>query len=224
MADLWKHAPGWAKIAGYDNVQWSADCASHPTNQWRRLEQQPVVGNPYALAFYSVDVPSDKAPFWVLFLPPSSSENGWDEFPDELALSCVVQCQLVKRLESYAYDYRVTTERGQCYVHWARVTTLGVIGLPHLSERFEPDASAVPMPIRLGRTARKNTGGGFTLFDWNFESDLGVWTVCRSSGTGHALILCGDWGRDYHFFYAGNRPLTHAEFDLMERGFPHDAR
>ena len=208
MSDLIVSRPKWARVTGFDNVEWSLECTPRPDPQWSRLEASPVSGGRYGL------VGGQRLPrgsFWVLFRPALSALNGWLEFPAELGSSCVVCCQWEESLG--VFDWGVYGKR-----YGEIVTVEEVIGLRDLAKRFSPDQSgAVPELPSQGRL--RAVWEDLTLFDGNLEGDVAGFLVCRCVNGSHTLLLHGESVWRESFFSAGNRPLSVSEYSSLEKRY-----
>ena len=132
--------------------------------------------------------------FWLLFMPPQSYLNGWDEYPDEIDKSAVVKCQF----ES------VISQNSECA--WIHVKVLDVIPLSELCSRF---------PVKKCNKYLEfiKSMSNFDVFEynnwihysWNGQSDIGEWGLIRKHESGsYRMVLFCQWGFRDNDVYCGN--------------------
>jgi hypothetical protein len=204
--NLKKYKPAWARIAGYDaGVAWMGEGRVTQNKSAMSMVEPPVAGNDYTL---EVTFPFRTGPgdhFWVLFQPPDSAINGWEDFPHELECSRVVQCRPAE-----------VTKRNKksCGL---LVNVLDSIGFREIANRF-PKGSG-PVPPYPGKRNIRITWKDLIYLTANLESDAAAWFICRRQGEQSTMLLYGTSGRHEDFFYAGHRPLHTAEFKSLENDF-----
>ena len=170
------------------------------------LNTLPDVGSRHTLQLKHPFVATDQEPFWMLFEPVLSRVNGWDEHPEEIARSGLVQCRLVELVS--ADDYRPV-------VVVAVVQTVVMTGLrdhfpqtDHGALTVEPERVVMEVVVR----------GGLVWRSWSMQSDVGGWGVYLPGDDDWALVLSCQWGFHESHVFAGHRRLTDDE--AGERGLP----
>jgi len=185
--------PDWAQLHGFD------DCVV-----WLDTAQLPQPGAHHRLHVRHPFHASHAVPFWVLYRPPRSALNGWDEHPEELSSSGIVECRLC--------EDRGPDGRGQ----QLQVQILRAVSLDMIPERF-PRQSTAPrasLPAEPeGMSLDVLRWEGFTLRSWSVQSDLGQWALYLKQHAQHRLILSGSWGFHDSTIFAGCRILTASEAD-----------
>ena len=185
-------SPAWAQVSGFEAcVQW-LDTPGLPTPGARsRLH----VGSPFRA--------NEAEPFWALYMPPLSFLNGWEEHPEEIEATGIVECRLREDLGPDGRGRQVVVEV-------LRSVSLGAIPSTFPAEASPQEASLPwepthPPPIEVLRWK------GFTVRSWNAESDLGGWAIYMKLGSQFALILTGSWGFHESAIAAGCRLLSAKE-------------
>ncbi|MDG1478732.1 MAG: hypothetical protein P8R54_04040 [Myxococcota bacterium] len=185
--------PDWAEIRGFE------DCVD-----WLDTAQLPQAGAHHRLHVRHPFRATHGVPFWVLYRPPRSALSGWDEHPEELSSSGIVECRLCADLGPDG--------RGQ----QIRIEVLQAVYLDMIPARFSPEdtASYAPLPAEPSGMSRDVLcWEGFTLRSWSAESNLGQWALYLSQHAKHVLILSGSWGVHDSTIFAGCRILTSSEAD-----------
>jgi len=89
--------PADTKIWGFQHVEWR-EPDEHPTQEphWPRNLNCPVAGQTRWVRIENWHRTVIGARLWLLYRPGLSHFNGWDEHPEELDLSAIVECELVE--------------------------------------------------------------------------------------------------------------------------------
>jgi hypothetical protein len=204
MPDLFDNPPIWVWASGYDDVQWSDECVPHSDYLWPRMEVPPVVGGRYGL-WSTHRLPCDS--FWVLFRPNPSALNGWSEYPAELGSSCVVCCRWERGLGEF--------DCANGKMHGEAVTVTKVVPIHELT-RLIPAIESGPVPEVPTRTTYRTDWEDLTLFECSVEGDFGGYVACQNLNGKHTLLLYSEFDFGPSYFWAGNRPLSNAEYRMME--------
>ena len=133
--------------------------------------------------------------FWFLYQPGLSFYNGWDEYPEELNQSAMIQCRFEKILTQNEYsatisviitEVRMLRDLYQYYPEHVR---------PDLFEKFEPS------DVRPSSFSYQE----WFHDEWNIQGDLGKWKLFFTDETGKQhLILMGRWDTHRDDIYIGN--------------------
>lgn len=183
--------PPWATIRGFE------DCAV-----WQDAERLPLPGDSHRLRVRYPFRARSVEPLWVLFRPALSALNGWDDHPDELPASGIVECVLRE-------DLGPSGRRHLIRVQVLRAVPLGA--LPSAFPAGETPAVA-PLPAEpQGMRGDVLRWGDFTFCEWSAQSSVGEWTIYQHLGDRHALTLSAAWGIHHSVMFAGCRILTPAE-------------
>jgi len=155
------------------------------------------------------------APFWLLFEPAPIFFNGIDCKTASAAASVrVVHCRSVDYLAA-----RVSRPDRRADTREIEIEILESLSLEAIAERFEPVLGApndLPL-LHLPRCDPPITAGGANWYDGAFEGDIGAWLVERRVASRRTVLLGGDWSYDHDIFYAGCRPLSAQEIELLDR-------
>jgi len=187
---------GFAIIAYDGMVEWpAASDGVPPVNDcvWARAAAMPLKGVVHP-AF--VRFPFDFAVgerFWTLFMPALSCLNGWEEYPDEINVSAIVQC----RFESII-------EQGEDGA-WVQLLVMDAIPLTALSERFP----AVHCDKYLRGITENPLHAVFAhkewvLHSWSVQGDCGEWGLLQRRGNAYHMVLYGEWGFHERNVHCGN--------------------
>jgi len=187
-------APAWSRIAGLDDLEWSAGSEARQGPDWTRLQTAPRAGARVVLVSPRA-LPAGT--FWALFCPPLSSANGWEEHPAELTGSAVVRCE-------------VKVDLGRDDQGWqAAAAVLETVLLTDLADHFAPDRSGAVPPLPGRRT--RFACGDVTVVGGNLEGDVSGELVFLPRDGGLALVLHRESVFRESGFVAGHRPLSAAE-------------
>ncbi len=122
--------------------------------------------------------------FNVLFLPANSALNGWEEAPEELGLSAIVNC---------VFEKVVSDDEYQAFIE---ISVNRVILLTELCERYPCSKAESLFAGGFGELLKQE----FTWRDWEYYSfdaqgDCGDWRLIFTDGKGtrHLILQC-DWG------------------------------
>lgn len=199
-------APAWARVSGFDTVIWLEGRLDPNKEEVPALDERPRAGGDYWLLAAAPFCARAGEDFWSLFTPALSCYNGWSEYPDELARVALVRCELLETAEAAKESERQL-----------RVKVKSVVGVEQLAGHFPADAAgAVPEIPSGSRTAGRVERGALTLYEGNFESDLGGWIITH----GPAIVLSGSWSFHEDDFFAGHRPLSTEEETKLKAQFP----
>lgn len=195
--------PTWAQICGFDYcVEW-ADNTQLPLNI------QPVEGEIYKVRVRKKFVKDFDRPLWVLYLPCLSSINGWDTHPDEIALSCLVQVEMINLCE--AIDF----------YSWIAVKAQRVIPFTEIYQTFRANytgSSCWMLEQLLEQDSyNKTTWQEWTFISASMQSDVGAWIICQNLDSYPTLLIYGESDFEKQCFFAGCRPLTVDEWTLLNR-------
>jgi len=185
-------------IAYDEMLEWSdfTDEAPEPEErQWVRSGTAPSVGE---IRIVNVQCPFNFAigeEFWVLYQPPWSALNGWEDFSSEIELSALVRVCFTHILSQA--DFHA----------WIQVLVTDVIPVGEICDRFParrardkkqlPDWSMFPQDPAV-------TFGKFALYTWNKQSDVGGWYLVQTRGLRRHIILYDEWSFHYDNVYCGN--------------------
>jgi hypothetical protein len=193
--------PSWARLSGFAGcLRWLAEAPTGGIDSLSPLclPEAPAAGAEHWLA---VGKPFHAAlgdELWCLYQPPLSYYNGWDDRPDELALSALARCKVLALRDVRAHS---------AIVH---VLVTDVLAFPRIAERF-PAGETIGATLleqivpRVRRQASRS--GHFSYLDFNLESDVGTWAVIESRQDREYLIVAGEWGWHEDHLFAGNSPL-----------------
>jgi hypothetical protein len=197
--DMWKR-PEWAQIEVVDDVEWSATSEPRFEESLLRLDVCPEFGGKYAIHVLALDLVEDV--FWVIFRPALSALNGWDEAPEEIEKSAIVEVKVVQRFLD----------------GWIRIEVLQVVGLSDIARTLGPShAGTVGYWARGTQYSLSHAEcGSWRYVDWNCQSDAGYWLLWRDSPVESAIVMYGYFMTGERCrAYAGNRVLTSLERDEL---------
>jgi hypothetical protein len=216
----WRDELAWARVAGFGHIiEWAADINQVESYEmrpargkdfWLRLKTPPITQSEYVLRVSS-PVTIYNQPFWVWFEPELSFLNGWDDQPEEIALSCLVKLELIEVLKH------------QGSTGWIKAQVLDVLKLEDLVERFPENNSGKAAPY-LNWMIPDSDGYAYTRVDWEEFSYIGVspreggahaWVICRREEQFVRLLVYGESDLDRNGVFAGNRLLTMEEWQLL---------
>jgi hypothetical protein len=166
----------------------------------------PAVGEEHVLVVgfpFQADL---EQPFWLLYQPPRVVLNGWDDCPDEIVSSALIQCSPVE-----VTDFG--TDRASIRVR--------------VSDRVMVPEIAGKLPVTQATTALLRTyddhhgwlsrSGRYTHLSINIESDAGSWTLVERRDGDDFIVLGGDWGWHVDTFAATNLRLTADDTRILAR-------
>ena len=195
MADL-----PWASFSGYggQEVRWHlTEKGALGVGGYDYPEITPRPGQMLWIVF-DVAVPQAPQSFWCLFEPRPVDLNGWG--PDErhlLADIAIVRIRILNNLQ-------VTGSRGVAQVEVEDVCSLATLAqLPPapapLSESHWSDFGRLRTEILRSQ--------GYILLSFNFEGDLGAYSVISDDPQGRFLLIHGLWGVRQDHMWAGRVAL-----------------
>lgn len=205
--NLFKYKPSWASVAGYDNrcVAWIGEGLVTKNKSVIRMTEPPAAGKNYTLEVNHPFRARLLEDCWTLFQPWDSAVNGWEEHPHELEFSRIVKCQPVDVIKKNERSY------------WVAINVLDSIEFTEISNRFAKGSGPIPLypKSRMLRLDWKN----LIYFHGNLEGDVAAWFICQKQDEQVTMLLYGisEWHKN--FFYAGNRPLSVDEFNILEKDF-----
>ncbi len=196
--------PTWASLWAYDNVTWS-EFAPASTDKLLWPSVTPILNDTYFIRVQQPFLSSDRnfRP-WILFQPPSSALNGWDDAPDEIPPSSFVRVKLLD-VFSAAKDFA-----------WLKVHVLEILPLAQVVTTFDPHPppETSPLDLLLSEPSSRKTSavsGDFAYISYCGEGDLGEWIVCQKWQSRWRLIIMGEWSFHFDFIYVGQRLLNEKE-------------
>ncbi|MDE7361581.1 MAG: hypothetical protein K2N38_06585 [Oscillospiraceae bacterium] len=161
---------------------------------WLRSDKIPEVGE---RRFIKVRPPFSQNigdSFNVLYSPALSSNNGWEEYPEELSSSAVVGC---------VYEKTVGADE---FCAWIEVTVENVIPFPELYKHYPCRKVSSLFEGGFGEYAKLS----FRWQNWEFytfsaQGDCGEWRLIfiDSEGKRH-LLMFYEWGWHDGFVQLGN--------------------
>lgn len=201
--------PPWAGLTAFESPRWSADAPPNLPDSLLLLDEQPREGSEYYL---QVSPPFhlsglDDAP-WLLFMPANAAQSGWEEYPEEIPCSALVQIR-VSDIISQSID-----------TAWLRVRAERVLPIANLFDAFKSQSADLPLEIRVLPSFANSTRTTFldyALISCNLEGDVGEWVLCQKSGSHWHLLLYGEWGFHHDFVHAGHRILKPEEWRALSR-------
>jgi hypothetical protein len=170
------------------------------------LEKAPERGEQHwLLVRFPFTAVSGKA-FWCLYQPPASYYDGWEERPEAIPETSVIECRLLEIADDNAESAKI------------RVEIL----------------RSVPVPEIAGSFASIERGGNnFAMFEswrsevsrfdrywhlsYSFEGDAGSWAIVERRGDEDRLLLHGDWAWHMDWFTVDNRRLSESETAMLAR-------
>lgn len=183
-------------IHAYDNIlEWSDFGDVVPALEdkiWVRSDTKPLQNE---IRIVKVHFPFNfelGEQFWVLFEPALSFFNGWDEHPNEINQSSIVNCR---------FDSIISTNETSA---WIRVKVLDVM-LNEFCNKF----SSVIYNNKFSWINDKKTDcfiyENWSFYSWSAQGDLGEWalTYKDTCNVEHIILYC-EWGFHYDDVYCGN--------------------
>ncbi|MBY0552428.1 MAG: hypothetical protein K2W95_34425 [Candidatus Obscuribacterales bacterium] len=188
--------PKWARLTFIDDVEWSESQEAHYDDVWLRPDKPPPQGTARAIKLL---MPPPQAPsFRVIFRPALSALNGWEEHPEEIESSALVEVEVQAKLEN----------------NWILVDVRNVLPFAELSDYFPPSAEddIDELLDKLYASTVHVQSKNWHFVHSDIESDAGFWTVFTDDGVTLSILLYG------HYMigsapqaYAGNRLLSDEE-------------
>ncbi|WP_314303668.1 hypothetical protein [Brevibacillus parabrevis] len=186
-------------IVGFENdvMEWSDFENEVPpldAPHWVRSDRPPVQGQVRTVKVYHPFHMQAGEPFWMLYTPLSSSLNGWDSHPEEIAQSAFVQCSI-----------ECVIARNECQA-WLQVKVLEV-RMIHDFDRYFPARNGNDGYLDDFRMFRNPSICHYR--NWLFisagaEGDLGVWGLVKQIHSRYHMLAFGDWGFHKNTVFGGN--------------------
>jgi hypothetical protein len=206
----------WAALWGFAGcIRWLAEQPAAGVDSLSPLclPEAPTLGDEHWLAVGKPFHAALEQEFWCLYQPPRSYYNGWDDQPDEMALSALARCRPLA-FRDVGSDNAI--------VH---VLITDLLAFPDIGKRFAVGETIdAPALEQLVPSARREATrlSNFTYLDFNFEGDLGAWAIIERRQDREFLIATGEWGWHEDHLFAGNSPLdeqaTQALHQILEAG------
>ncbi len=208
----------WAKLCGYDNS--CIHLCQEPDERAQEtirinpaliarhqfIDTAPEAGKSYIACVSHPFIAQKAEPFWFLFQPPFTLENGWEENPEEIYYSHLVHAVLDRVLHRDKHFALII------------VTVQELMSISAIHELFPEttDASVfAKFDDEFARRAAWVRWLNYVYVYWNLESDVGVWWLFRQDQPlAHEparLVLQGHWGWHDALIWAGNHRLSEAE-------------
>lgn len=143
---------------------------------------------------------------WVLFMPPLSFFNGWEEYPEEIDQSALVNF----RLE------RILSQNNQSA--WIEIEVLDVVLLSKLEERF-PAVTLDHLIEEIFRySVHKIETDDWIELSWNDEGDIGgYWLIKKHNDEKGSLVVYSEWSFHYSTVYAGNISVSKEQMQQLKK-------
>lgn len=132
--------------------------------------------------------------FNVLFQPADSALNGWEEAPEELERSAIVNC---------VFEKIVGADEHQA---WAEVFVIGVIPLPRLHSRCPCQKTSSLFAGGFGKLLKQEFAWkNWTYYSFDAQGDCGDWRLIFTDDCGvrHLILQC-DWSWHGGYVLFGN--------------------
>jgi hypothetical protein len=132
--------------------------------------------------------------FWLLFVPGTSFFNGWEEHPEEIDQSAIVQC----RFDDILYRNEHNT--------WIEIKILDVIPLLNIVEKFPSKKDTGYLDsLKSNEYSNVFEYKHWIYYSWSAQGDLGGWGLIYKHSSGkNYMILFSEWSFHYDNVYCGN--------------------
>ncbi len=175
---------GFSDVAFDCAEWWSFQGELPPLSEhiWERLDILPTVGE---MRIIKVSAPFDCGigeTFRMLFQPALSHFNGWDEHPEELERSAIVECRFDKILESDLHQA------------WISVKVISVTMLRDICKMYP--SRKVPEWNHLFHVEKEDyfQWRNWELFSWSAQGDVGEWWLIYTDESHiRHLVLLFEW-------------------------------
>ena len=194
------------EIAGFARAAAWLAAATAPEGRVLLLERAPEKGE---LHWLSVQLPfaaDADTSFWSLYQPPMVFYNGFDDQPQEIALSALIECRLIEVGEHDANAGLV------------RVEVLRSLPVPAIGDlrAFTESASNLFDLLDSERTWLSRHDR-FSHISFDVEGDAGCWAIVERRGDADFLLLHGEWSWHEDSFRVANRRLQDRETAVLAR-------
>lgn len=199
------------EIAGFErSIEWLSAAPISNGADVPLLARAPAVGERHWVSVRFPFTGDSASPFWSLYRPPAAHFDGWDEVPEDIPGSAVVECRLDAISE--AGPERATI----------RVAVLRTIPVPAIGGAFPAaDVSRRLLETYDSRLTCVSRWERFTHFSYSLEGDVGSWALVERRGGADFLILRGDWSWHRDWFTASNWRLGTADAAVLTRPSDH---
>lgn len=163
---------------------------------WSHADALPKAGERRIIkvGFYTPFTGDIGDSFNVLFSPADSALNGWDEAPEELELSAIVNC---------VFEKVVSSDEFQAFIE---ISVNRVITLAELCERYPCSKAESLFAGGFGEHLKQEfTWMGWEYYSFDAQGDCGDWRLIFTddSGIRHLILQC-DWGWHGGYILFGN--------------------
>lgn len=180
--------PEWAVLAGWDGcIRWIRD----------ELDTPPVCGHVRQIAVSYPFRGEAAEPFWCLWAPFEAYEIGYQEFPEQLQQSRVVEVRLQEVLATEIEGLNGKTATALVEV----LRCLSYSELVTMPQREERGLAGMEWLRDVKPTACSDE---LCFAEMNLEGDMGSWAVWTNKESVRHLLLEGTWGRHENYFFAEN--------------------
>jgi hypothetical protein len=194
------------EIAGFARAAAWLAAGRGPEEQALLLERAPAKGERHWLSVHLPFAADAGTPFWSLYQPPMAFYNGFDDQPQEIPLSALVECRLVE----------VGEHDANCAL--VRVEVLRSLPVPAIGEEIAAVEGADNLfDVLDSERTRLSRFERFSHVSFNIEGDAGCWEIVERRGDADFLLIHGDWSWHEDSFRAANRRLGEKEAAILAR-------
>ncbi|MCP1225314.1 hypothetical protein [Sebaldella sp. S0638] len=186
-------------IIAYDSmVEWSDftkdDDLENKGEYWQRSMEIPVKNESKIIRVHFPFNFETGESFWLLFMPGTSFFNGWEEHPEEIDQSAIVQC----RFDNILYQNENNA--------WIEVKISDVIPLLDVAEKFTPKQDISYLDSLKNREYTYMFEYKHWIYhSWGEQGDIGGWGLIHKHSTGkNYMILFNEWSFHYDNVYCGS--------------------
>jgi hypothetical protein len=170
------------------------------------LERSPKDGEKHSLLVRFPFSAASGEPFWCLYQPPLSYNDGWEEQPQAIPESSVVECRLLQITDDNAESAKVQVE------------ILRSVPVPEIAGAFASiERGGSSFAMFGSRRAAVSRFDRYWHLSYSFEGDAGSWAIIERRGGEDRLLMHGDWGWHMDWFSVENRRLSESESGMVAR-------
>jgi hypothetical protein len=194
------------QIAGFTHAAAWLAAATGPDGRALLLEHAPEKGERHWLSVHLPFAADSDTPFWSLYQRPMAFYNGFDDQPQEIALSALIECRLV---EIGDHDTNAAL---------VRVEVLRSMPVPAIGgEPVVTEAASNLFDMLESERTWLSRHDRFSHVSFDVEGDAGCWAIVERRGVADFLLLHGDWSWHEDSFSVANRRLQESEAAILAR-------
>ncbi len=199
--------PDWAHWFAFPSAGWSVEHNPSVREYFERIERLPEPGTIHSLVVDEhFGLPKVGGSVWVLFEPPNTAINGWDDNPEEIANSGLVRIELVEIQAKYDREAVLS------------VRVLETRSIHEIYSLFPPCVTPAPLQSLMCDGAIQVIQWGDLACSISTEDDGHAWTICQRNAGAWSLLMHSRWCYHSDVIHVGHRLLSADE--SSELGLP----